>query len=109
MASMKIMSRRCCAFLLLYLGWAIAAPRADAAFDMFLKVDGIDGESTDDKHPKEIIITSFTQSLSNPSAVPGGSAGRAVFSGLTLSKPLDKSTPLLMQNAAAGITIKSAV
>jgi type VI secretion system secreted protein Hcp len=36
------------------------------AFDMFLKIDGIDGESADDKHRGEIEIQSFSWGLTKP-------------------------------------------
>ena len=35
-----------------------------AAVDYFLKIDGIDGESTDDKHKGEIQLESYTRGLS---------------------------------------------
>ena len=58
------------------------------AFDAFLKIDGIDGESTDKTHPGEIEISSFSWGVSNPSSVGGrgggGGAGKAVAPGLPL-------------------------
>ena len=35
------------------------------AFDAFLKIEGIDGESTDKTHPGEIEVTSFSWGVSN--------------------------------------------
>ena len=35
------------------------------AFDAFLKIDGIDGESTDKTHPGEIEVSSFSWGVSN--------------------------------------------
>jgi hypothetical protein len=41
------------------------------AFDAFLKIDGIPGESTDDKHKDWIEILSFAHGLNNrPSPLP---------------------------------------
>jgi len=56
-------------------------------------------------------VLSFTQGVSTPTATTGGggAGGRAIFSGLTVSKPLDKATPLLYQNCAAATPIASAV
>lgn len=44
--------------------------------DMFLKLDGVDGESTDAKHKGEIEIQSFSWGLSQ-TAAQGGGGGRA--------------------------------
>ena len=43
------------------------------AIDMFLKIEGIEGESADDKHKGEIEIQSFSWGLSKPP--PGGPTG----------------------------------
>jgi type VI secretion system secreted protein Hcp len=51
-----------------------------ATVDMFLKLDGIDGESTDSKHSKEIEIDAFhlgvVQTGKTASATGGGGAGK---------------------------------
>ncbi len=44
------------------------------AFDMFLKMDGIPGESTDVGHKDEIDIVSYAWGESQP-AVPSGAGG----------------------------------
>ena len=46
------------------------------AFDMFLKIDGIQGESTDNRHRDEIDILSYAWGESQP-AVAGSGAGAA--------------------------------
>ena len=49
------------------------------AYDIFLKLDGVSGESTDDKHPHEIVLESFSWGESNSSAhatASGAGAGR---------------------------------
>ena len=38
------------------------------AFDAFLKIEGIEGESTDKAHPGEIEISSFSWGVSNTAA-----------------------------------------
>jgi len=44
--------------------------------DMFLKIDGIEGESTDSKHKNEIELQSFSWGATQPgSAGHGGGAG----------------------------------
>jgi type VI secretion system secreted protein Hcp len=44
--------------------------------DMFLKIDGIEGESPDDKHKNEIQLLSFSWGATQPgSAAHGGGGG----------------------------------
>ena len=82
------------------------------ASDMFLKLDGIKGESTDDKHKDEIEIISFSwgahSNSSIGSASTGGGAGKAVFSDFTFSKRVDMSSPKLALVAATGGHIANA-
>jgi type VI secretion system secreted protein Hcp len=74
------------------------------AFDSFLKIDGIDGESTDDKHKGWIEISSFSWGLAavESQTGAGGGAGRAKFSELVISKKSDKATPALFLSCAKG-------
>lgn len=76
--------------------WALTAP----AFDAYLRLDGVDGESTDSAHPKWIDIESFTHAVSQP--------GRASFSELCLQKTIDSSSPVLAQSCALGKRFASA-
>lgn len=76
------------------------------AADMFLKFEGIDGESTDDKHKDWIEILSFSHGVSQPvtaaSRTGGRTGGRADFQNLTFTKIVDKGTPDLMLHCANG-------
>ena len=75
------------------------------ALDLFLKVDGINGESTDSKHKDWIDVTSFGWGVENAQrAIPegGGGAGRASFHNMRIVKVLDKSSPKLMLACASG-------
>ncbi len=76
------------------------------AFDAFLKIEGIDGESTDDKHQKWIEILSYAHSVSQPvsgvSATGGRTGGRADFSDFSLTKTVDNATPDLNIYCAKG-------
>ena len=68
------------------------------AFDAFLKIDGIPGESSDDKHKDWIEILSFSHGLSQPasgSRSSGGaaSAERCNHSDFSIVKTLDKASP----------------
>lgn len=77
-----------------------------AAVDMFLKLDGVDGESTDEKHKNEIQLTSFSWGESNPgslsSAGGGAGAGKTVAQDFHFTTPSSKASPLLMMGCANG-------
>ena len=80
------------------------------AFDAFLKLEGIDGESTDSKHAKCVEVLSFSWGLSQPSAgsrSSGGAAGgqRADFHDFSIVKALDKASPKLFLHCANGTHI----
>lgn len=79
--------------------------------DIFLKIDGIDGESVDHKHAKEIDIDSWTWGLTQSSTThvaKGGGAGKVAVQDITVSKYIDKSTPNLIQACCAGRHFKEA-
>jgi type VI secretion system secreted protein Hcp len=70
------------------------------AFDCFLKVDGIDGECTDEKHKHWIEVLSYCHGVSQPSsgaASSGGarSAERCDHQDFSIVKTLDKTSPKL--------------
>jgi type VI secretion system secreted protein Hcp len=76
-----------------------------ARTDVFLKIDGVDGESLDDKHKNEIEISSwsFQEQNSGTSAQGGGAgAGRVSMGDFHLTKVIDKSSPKIMQACATG-------
>lgn len=82
-----------------------------AAVDFFLKLDGIDGESTDDKHKGEIDIESFSWGVSQMGAHGsggGGGAGKAVFQDVHFTTKVGKASPKLMLACATGQHIKKA-
>lgn len=77
------------------------------AFDAFIKIDGIEGESTDDKHAGWIEIISYScgvdqKASATASSVGGASTERADFDKFILSKLLDKASPKLAMACAAG-------
>ena len=77
--------------------------------DMFLKLDGIKGESKDAKHKDEIHIESFSWGLSQTGAhgsAGGGGAGKVAVHDISITKFVDKSTPELMLACANGKHIK---
>jgi len=83
-----------------------------AAADNFLKIDGIDGESQDDKHKNEIEILSHGFKISNKPSVEsggGGGTGVSVHGDYSFTKHMDKSSPKLVEACATGEHIKKAV
>jgi type VI secretion system secreted protein Hcp len=83
-----------------------------AAFDYFLKLDGIPGESTDAKHKGEIDVLSWSWGESLPTPVnPGGGAGagKVSMTDLHVSANLSKASPQLLLACASGTHLKSAV
>ncbi len=76
------------------------------ASDFFLEIDGIKGESTDDKHSDWIEILNYSCGVSQPvsaaSRTGGRTGGRADFQNFTITKTVDISTPDLMLHCANG-------
>ena len=81
------------------------------ATDYFLKIDGIDGESTDARHPNEIVVTSWSVGVTNAGGLPGGSgggAGKATLQTFHFTKPYDKASIPLFIAGCSGQRLKSA-
>lgn len=77
----------------------------NSAGKMFLKLDGVKGESQDHKHKGDVEISSFSFGAGNGGAQAhggGGGAGKVSFSSFTITKHLDKSSPLLQKAAVGG-------
>ena len=73
--------------------------------DYFLKIDGIDGESQDDKHKNEIHVSSFSFGVTN--AGTGGSnlgsgGGRSNMQDMHFTKVVDQASPNLFIACATG-------
>jgi type VI secretion system secreted protein Hcp len=69
------------------------------AVDIFLKIDGVDGEAQDDKHKKEIDILAWSWGLSNSGSahVGGGAgAGKVNVQDLSFTKYVDAASPKLI-------------
>lgn len=80
------------------------------ATDFFLKIDGIPGESTDEKHKGELEIESWSWGATNEGSMGrggGGGSGKADFSDIVITKYADKATPKLLKAVAEGQHIKS--
>jgi type VI secretion system secreted protein Hcp len=82
------------------------------AFDAFIKIDGIVGESTRAKFEKQIQIESFSWGASNPSSMghgTGGAAGTGEVSSFSFTKKTDSSSPKLFEHCVAGEHLPTAV
>lgn len=77
------------------------------AFDAFVKIDGIPGESQDSKHKEWIEIDSFAHGLSQPTSATrsdrgGGGVERVDHQDFSIIKKIDKASPLLALNCCNG-------
>jgi type VI secretion system secreted protein Hcp len=84
------------------------------AFDAFLKIDGIPGESTDDKHRDWIEILSFSHNLDQSASATASSAGGATaervnHGAFNIVHLLDLASPKLHEACCTGKHIKEIV
>src|SRR5919197_1518553 len=69
------------------------------AVDMFLHVDGIKGESRDAQHKDDIDVLAWSWGASNSGSAHmggGGGSGKVNVQDLSITKYVDKSSPLLL-------------
>jgi type VI secretion system secreted protein Hcp len=81
------------------------------AVDMFLKITGIAGESTDKIHSGEIEVLAWSWGATQSGTThqgSGGGAGKANFQDISFTKYIDKGSPLLLMNLATGKHITDA-
>jgi type VI secretion system secreted protein Hcp len=75
------------------------------AVDMFLKIEGLDGESADDKHKNEIDVLAFSWGMTQSGSMHvagGGGSGKVNVQDLSVTKWLDKASTVLMQKCCTG-------
>src|SRR5207244_4213120 len=75
------------------------------AVDMFLKIDGVEGESPDSSHGGEIQVLSWSWGESNSASVSfggGQGTGKVNMQDMSFSAPMSKATPTLMLACAKG-------
>lgn len=80
--------------------------------DMFIKIDGISGESADKIHRGEIDVASWHWKMSQQSSVmsgSGGGAGKATVNDLEFIHQIDRASPNLMRYCLTGRHIPKAV
>jgi type VI secretion system secreted protein Hcp len=77
------------------------------AYDMFLQIQGVPGDSTDEHHSKWIEVEAFHHGMSQ--AAGGGLSAQGAITGsradhadFTITKRLDGATPLLAQSVCTG-------
>jgi type VI secretion system secreted protein Hcp len=82
------------------------------AYDAFLKLAGVTGESQKANHVGEIDIMSFSWGATNSSSVGTGtgvSTGKATVSDFSIMKTSDSSSPVLFQKCCDGSVIPTGV
>ena len=77
------------------------------AFDAFLKIEGVPGESTDDKHKDWIEVLSYNHAMSMPvsstkSSAGGASSGRTQHGDFSITKYVDLASPKLYEAVSNG-------
>jgi len=75
---------------------------AFAAVDMFLKIEGIDGEATDKKHKGEIDVLSWSWGMSQSGSSGSGETGKVNVQDFSYTKFIDKSTPKIYEKLSSG-------
>jgi len=82
------------------------------AVDMFLKIDGCDGESVDASHTDEIDVLAFSWGMTQSGSAHiagGGGSGKVNVQDMSVTKYLDKASTVLMQKCCSGKHFPSAV
>src|SRR5690242_8510892 len=82
------------------------------AQDIFIKINGIDGESQDSAHKSEIEVKSWGWEISQQSNMhmgSGGGAGKATIEDLSFEHLVDRASPNLMKYCLTGKHIDQAV
>lgn len=80
------------------------------AIDAYMQIEGIKGESQDDRHKDWIEVSHVSWSVNQPraetvSTAGGHTTGRADLSQVSVTKLADLASPVLFQTCAAGKTI----
>lgn len=75
------------------------------AIDIFMRIDGITGESKDSHHKNWIDVHNFTWGASQPNTLTsggGGGAGKVNFQDLKVTAAIDKAAPTILKHSAIG-------
>ncbi len=75
------------------------------AVDMFLKIEGVDGETIDHAHGDEIDLLAWSWGMNQSGSMhlgAGGGAGKVSVQDISITKYIDKSTPNLIKTCCTG-------
>lgn len=75
------------------------------SIDLFLKIEGIEGEAKDANHKGWITLTGFNWGASQPGNMQtggGGGAGKVTWRDLTVNAPIDRATPAIARYLSSG-------
>ena len=90
-------------FFYLFLGLiGFKATPAMAALDMFMCIEGLEGETKDPRHPGCMDVLAWSWGASNSGLSGGGGAGKVNFQDFSVTKYLDKASPDIMLHTANG-------
>lgn len=109
-----LMKKRFCrslSWLVVVAIFALPLMSLPGAVDMFLDIEGADGESQDSVHKGEIDVLAWSWGMSNSGTTHiggGGGAGVASFQDISVTKWIDKASPILMLYCAKGDYFPSA-
>jgi type VI secretion system secreted protein Hcp len=83
-----------------------------AGLDTYLQIDGIKGESVDDKHKDWIELLGFNHQMTQPtsqtkSSAGGAATGRTLHGDLVVHKFVDASSPKLYEAVSNGKAFKT--
>ena len=73
--------------------------------DMFLKIEGVKGESQDDSHKGEIDVLSWNWGMTQSGTThmgAGGGSGKVSVQDLSITKYVDSASPAIMQKCCNG-------
>lgn len=105
------------AFVLALVGLGVGVSQAaedvphavSASTELYLKIEGVDGDSTTRGHEKEIVIDSYQWGDGEPAIQTqvsptggGGGVGRATINPFHFKKLVDKASPQLLKACASG-------
>ncbi len=78
---------------------------AGGSLDMFLMIEGVEGEAVDHSHSGEIDLLAWSWGMSQSGSMHtggGGGAGKVSVQDVSLTKYIDKSTPNLVKTCCTG-------
>jgi len=81
------------------------------AVDQFIKIGDIEGESKDSVHEGEIDILAWSWGMSQSGTMHeggGGGAGKVSIQDVSITKYVDKATPILMKSCSDGSQVGEA-